>query len=216
MKRIFLIIAIIVSLMVAGPVLAAESETETGGFDHEQLFSQFENYKYDRFDKTWKCFDAALKVYSDANVVVGIELDGDDEKIDVSPIIYAFIEDTTSSNVDTNGDRIFLHEITKVQLLIDDVLYTFEPVFCSSSEAFIYIYEEYREIIDALADANSVVMKLSWDGGSVETEFTADEFATLKEFAGYLRDINVWQYCVDSEEGFKEKYLEYYPMTVTK
>ena len=217
MKRLLgVTIAILIALMVTGTVSANETETEAYIFNHEELFSQFENYKYDRFDKKWKCFGAVLKAYSDANVVFGIEVNGDDDHISIAPGLYAFIEDTQSSKIETNGNRIFLHNINKIQFLIGDVVYTFDPVYCFESEGYVYLYEEYKEIIDALADTDSVVMKLSWDDGNVETEFTPEEYAGFKEFVAYLKHIDVWKYCKEETEGFKDQYLAYYKMTVTK
>ena len=59
---------------VSESVLSPSSTPATTDFDYEALFGDKENYKYDKFDKTWTYHEVYKKQFSDATFYIGIKL----------------------------------------------------------------------------------------------------------------------------------------------
>lgn len=74
MKRFLAVLMLVV--MMCGCVGLAEEQK----FDYTVL-EKLDGYSYDKFEKTWSYYGAYAKKYSDARLVIGIQVDGDKDSV---------------------------------------------------------------------------------------------------------------------------------------
>ena len=107
MKRFLAVLMLVV--MMCGCVGLAEEQK----FDYTVL-EKLDGYSYDKFEKTWSYYGAYAKKYSDARLVIGIQVDGDKDSV-LAVQFYA-------KAVDNKNETYSMVE--EVSILADDTLIT--------------------------------------------------------------------------------------------
>ena len=182
MKR-FVTIAVCM-IIVCGIVTTSLAD----GVD-KSMFEKMDGYSYDKFNKTWSYYQAYSHQYSDASVVVGIELDGGDVE-QMPPYVYCWIRDEKNSSI--------LYEVNKLMFLIGDDLYTFETLLPSDSSSSALLGEEAKDFLQALSNGNSMTIRLVYKTGNTDEEVLSSEYKkTFKVAAKAILDSNVWDFVSD-------------------
>lgn len=151
-------------------------------------------YLYDRFDDYWTWYAAYDEVYSDADVIIGIQLEGEVDGSDpVGATLYTKIMDKDGRTIDFVQGMIFL---------IDDVKYSFNkmPGEDGAMAGSVVLYKDGYEIVKAFAEAKEVSVKLKlFSGKSIILDLNKAEFnRTLGNMCKKIVAYNVWDYYLEN------------------
>ena len=183
MKKLSVVICVFLMLFMAIGSCVADTVDKA-------LFENLDGYKYDKFNKTWSYHQAYVHKFSDANVVIGLQIEGGSEK-QVPPALYCWIRNKQNTEV--------LMAVTKLMILVGDNMYTFDKVYPSDSSSVVYLGAECKEFIEDLAAADSITVRLVVKTGSMDEEITGSDYTdTLKVAAQALLDSNVFS-MIDEE-----------------
>jgi hypothetical protein len=143
-------------------------------FDYTQL-TDLDGYSYDKFEKTWMYQRSYLKEYSDAYVAIGFSLEGDTSGISYPPIMYCKI---------LNTDGSVMHMVSEVYFLVGEKLYHFDNLLEVGDVTSMFLGSVGKQLIEDLAQATEVSVKLVYDYSSVSLDIPADDYKeSLKTFA---------------------------------
>lgn len=157
----------------------------------QSYFEKLDGYKVDKFTKDWSYFQAWSHEYSDAYVVIGIHVQGDEKQ--APPLFYSWIRDEKNQDV--------LYEVVRLAFLIDDKFYLVYPSAGSDSSGT-FLTKEAKGFLEALSKANSVSVRLTGSRSGrnmdLDEDISGKEYnSTLKAAAKAILNSNIWEY-VDS------------------
>lgn len=185
MKKLLVCLLI---LLLAGSAFA---ETQTR---HDMsIFESMQNYAYDKFDKEWNCHGAYQKIYSDAKLVVGLQVDGNDNGPTFLPHLYAWIRkpDNTAA----------LYNVNSIDILVGETLYSYPKWQLGEALSYVFLGEKNgKALVEAMAEADEISVRLNHSLGNVSIDITPEEYSTtLKPMARALVDFDIWSY-IDSPD----------------
>ena len=162
-----------------------------GQFDYSVL-ENLKGYDYDKFDKSWSYYAAYDRVFSDADVIIGIKLFGEDGGNNLEEV------DLYTKVVDKQGNK--LETVETMAFLIDDTLYSYEnmPLEEGTMAGSVILYNSGYELIKALAEANTVSVKLNfYSNQSMTIDLEPAQFeSTLKALCQNVVKYNIWDYYI--------------------
>ena len=205
MKRLSVMLLILT--LLCG--IACAEETISAPPKHDmKIFEKLERYDYDKFDKDWSCHGAFLKEYSDATIVLGLQIYGDNIGPTFVPYIYAWYRDADNINVQA--------KITGVDILINDVLYSFKNMEKRDTLSLVFLGEKNgKELVKALAKAEEISFRLNYAANSVSYDLDKEayEATKIKELAQAIVEFDIWSYIDDPDvSGWESSY----PLTIIK
>ena len=117
-------------------------------FDYTVL-EKLDGYSYDKFEKTWSYYGAYAKKYSDARLVIGIQVDGDKDSV-LAVQFYA-------KAVDNKNETYSMVE--EVLILADDTLITctLMPI---DGEQVTLVLTSNADALQAIANAKEISFKV--------------------------------------------------------
>lgn len=205
MKRLSVMLLILT--LLCGIACAEEAISDPSKHDMK-IFENLECYNYDKFDKEWSCYAAFLKEYSDATIVLGLQINGDNTGPTFVPHIYAWYRDADNINVQA--------KITGVDILIEDVLYSFNNMKKGDTLSYVYLGEKNgKELVKALAKAEEISFRLNYAASSVSYDLDKEayEATKIKELAQAIVEFDIWSYIDDPDvSGWEANY----PLTIIK
>ena len=180
-------------LPVASARPALSSSTPDGYFNYTILENE-PGYLYDRFDDYWMWYAAYDEVYLDADVIIGIQLEGEvGGNNPAGATLYTKIMDKDGRKIDGVEGMIFL---------IDDVKYSFNemPGEDGAMAGSVVLYKDGYEIVKAFAEAKEVSVKLKlFSGKSIILDLNKAEFnRTLGNMCKKIVAYNVWDYYLEN------------------
>lgn len=202
MKRVVVIFMIFVALF---------STASAAKIDPDKTFSykaleKLDGYKYDKFTKTWSYYQAYIREYSDAIIVLGIQLDGEGNNLEYPPTLYAKI-------LNPSGTAMYI--VKSVDILIDDTVYSYNKMLEGETESSVLLGPSSIKLVEALAKANSASFKLTWSSGSISEDISKKEYATtLKAVCSTLIKQNVWHY-VQNDDSTISLFETLYPLSIS-
>lgn len=184
-------VALVLAAVMIFAVTASLAEEKT--FDLS-LVEKLPNYEYDKMEKKWRAYGAYLKKYSDATVVVGINISGDKNGCNV-PDLYCWIREA--------NNRTTFADVLAIKILIDDELFTAKP-FVDTSESDVFLGENGKKLVQAIAGSSEMMIRLGYGVNSIDLELNAEkDYADLKKLCKGLVETDVWAY-VDDEQLWLE------------
>ncbi|MBR1584650.1 MAG: hypothetical protein IJ662_03835 [Clostridia bacterium] len=199
MKRWFsvLLIGITLFLMVGG---ASAQAASTKKFDHTVL-KNLNGYEYDKFDKTWTYYQVYDQKYSDANVYIGIQMEGDKDGISYAPMLYVKIVDPFTGKP--------LHTVKALDILIDDTVYSYKKMLEGDTSSSVLLGRDGRNLVKAIANSKSNIdVKITLDYYSLTLEMTHKKLTeNLIAISKKLIHFKVWDYLnYDTVDFFEALY----------
>lgn len=191
MKRyISLLFAIVLCVsMVFGATYAEETPEGTKPFDLS-VFESSDCYSYDKFDKKWDLCGAYLHQYSNATVVLGIDIWGYKNSVEAPPCIYAWIREANNKDV--------RHSITGLQFFVNDTLFSATRIMEGDTLSSMYLDSvNGKELLSAIASSNEMDVKMIYDSGSHIATISGDEYTELQKVAKLIVDNDSWAYVCD-------------------
>lgn len=205
MKKIIAFFLTIILALTFGVSAYAEETEEQKVFDYSG-FEQYANYEYDKFDDQWYYYEAYLKEYSDANVIIGMDVNGyPNGKAQVNfPSLYVKV-------LDKNGNS--LKTVTKIDFIIDDVKYSYNKMLESDTLSSVALATQGKALVEAIANSKSISVKITMGSSDLKIDLDQNEVdKTLKVISKALLDNNVWDYLLESAD----KYEALWPLTIKK
>lgn len=197
-RAIVLLLAL--CFVLAGGACAGEAQER---FDFT-VFEGLDGYQYDKFEDTWSFFGAYLEEYSDARVIIGIQVSGNDEGISFAPYLYTRITGPTSSEP--------LYTVKAIDLIIDDTKYSYKKMLEGKSDSSVLLGNEGKQLVEALADCESIAVKLTLEYNSITIDLDQKEVEkTLKAVCSELLKYDVWSYIDEETVALLEGV---YPLTI--
>ena len=186
MKRFLAVLMLVV--MMCGCVGLAEEQK----FDYTVL-EKLDGYSYDKFEKTWSYYGAYAKKYSDARLVIGIQVDGDKDSV-LAVQFYA-------KAVDNKNDTL----ITCKLMPIDGEQVTL--VLTSNADA-----------LQAIANAKEISFKVKMKLGSITLEPTMEDLADFIAVIKTICEYNILSYSTNFGYYTETIHILYknFPITVEK
>ena len=180
-----------------------------GSFNYTILQNE-PGYIYDKFDDYWTWYAAYDEAYSDADLIIGIQLEGEVGGSDlVGATLYTKIMDKNRRVIDGVQSMIFL---------IDGVKYSYNdmPGEDGSMAGSVVLYKDGYEIIKAFAEAKEVSVKLKlFSGGTVMLDLDSVQFdRTLGNMCRKIIQYKVWDYYIDNPAV--EMLEMMFPMEITR
>jgi len=179
-----LLLLIILSLLVnqmafATPSANITSKTDDQKFDYTVL-EKLKGYSYDKFNRAWSFYDAYTKKYSDAELTIGIHLEGTKESIQYPPMLYARIRKPNS--------RELLYTVTGLDILVDDTIFSYEKMHENeNTESAAFLYLEGKQLVEALAKGTECSVRFHTKYGSFTIDIPKTEYNnTLKRVSKVL------------------------------
>ena len=162
--------------------MMAQAETVTA-FDYNVL-KNLDGYSYDKFEKSWSYYGAYGKQYSDAYLVIGLDVGGTDTEV-TGVALYAWIRDENNKEKYT--------DIKEIMILADDVLITC-PLLVMETSSTVYVTEKSEEMLKHIADAKELMFKIITPTTSITIEPTAMETAELRTAARVMYEHHLVKY----------------------
>ncbi len=180
---------VVILLLVFVLVLGLVSTSLATSFDYNKL-QDLEGYKYDKFTKTWSYYEAYVKEYSDARIIIGLRVDGDASTISGPPMMYIKILDNYGK---------LLYAASNVYYLIGDKLYQFEGLMEADDLAFCFLGTIGQEFISDLSSAAELSVKVEFEYKTITFDITsADLKKTLQLFAKTIVTNDMYSYIDDT------------------
>lgn len=176
MKRFLAVLMLVV--MMCGCVGLAEEQK----FDYTVL-EKLDGYSYDKFEKTWSYYGAYAKKYSDARLVIGIQVDGDKDSV-LAVQFYA-------KAVDNKNETYSMVE--EVSILADDTLITCKlmPI---DGEQVTLVLTSNADALQAIANAKEISFKVKIKLGSITLEPTMEDLADFITVIKTICEYNILSY----------------------
>jgi alpha-tubulin suppressor-like RCC1 family protein len=167
-------------------------------------------YIYDKFDDYWTWYAAYDEAYTDANLLIGIQLEGEVGGSDLAgATLYTKIRNKDNRVIDGVQSMIFL---------VDGVKYSFPemPGEDGAMAGSVVLYKNGYELIKAFANAKEVSVKLKlFSGGTVLLDLDSAQFdRTLGNMCRKIIQYKVWDYYI--ENPGVEMLEMMFPMEITK
>lgn len=164
-----------------------------GEFDYSVL-QNLSGYEYDKFDKYWSYQDAYDEAYSDADIIIGIALFGENGGNNLEEAkLYTKV-------IDKKGEKLMT--VKSMDFLIDDVLYSYHdmPTEDGTMAGSVVLYDTGYELVKAFAEAKEVSVKLSFYGDkSISFDMDQTQFSqTLQEVCKNIIKYNIWDYYISN------------------
>lgn len=204
MKRTISLILAVILICFAVPCTFADSNE----FDYQSVLGGRDGYEYDKFDKSWSYYRAYAKRFSDAAIVVGLRVESESgQKAPSLTSLYVKI-------MNNNGSK--LYDVTSIDFLIGDDLYSYESMLAMDTSSSVIIAQNGLLLFQAIRDSNAsdVAIRI---GTKERGNFTLDNLDTvewnyLKEFCQVYLECNIWDYFVDKDTP--TLYESYFPLTI--
>lgn len=180
-----------------------------GSFNYKILQNE-PGYIYDKFDDYWTWYAAYDEAYTDANLLIGIQLEGEVGGSDlVGATLYTKIR---------NKDNRVIDGVQSMAFLVDGVKYSFPEMPAEDSDlaGSVVLYKNGYELIKAFANAKEVSVKLKlFSGGTVLLDLDSAQFdRTLGNMCRKIIQYKVWDYYI--ENPTVEMLEVMFPMEITK
>lgn len=180
-----------------------------GSFNYNILQNE-PGYIYDKFDDYWTWYAAYDEAYTDANLLIGIQLEGEVGGSDlVGATLYTKIR---------NKDNRVIDGVQSMAFLVDGVKYSFPEMPAEDSDlaGSVVLYKNGYELIKAFANAKEVSVKLKlFSGGTVLLDLDSAQFdRTLGNMCRKIIQYKVWDYYIDNPSV--EMLEVMFPMEITK
>ena len=175
MKRFFVLLSVIaLFISVACPCFANEKSFDSTVFENE------DGYDYDKFDKTWSYIKLYVRTNDPNSVpVIGICIFGDSNGL-TTPVSIR-----VRMNEWRNEELINTHIVTDIYFLIGEYVYHCANVDKNDMGDF-YLTDSCSELLEALALANTVTVRLAWNGGKEDFEIPTKDYITTIKIASQL------------------------------
>ena len=183
--------------------------TPSGDFNYAILQNE-PGYIYDKFDDYWTWFEAYDEPYLDADLIIGIQLEGEKSGSNLAAAsLYTKVMDKNGRITDCASSLVFL---------IDGVKYAYNklPAEDSGMAGGTFLYQDGYELIKALAEAKEVSVKLTLFGGNTlrldldRTQFNSRLGNMCKKIVQY----RLWDHYIDNPAV--EMLEAMYPLEITK
>ena len=183
--------------------------TPSGDFNYAILQNE-PGYIYDKFDDYWTWFEAYDEPYLDADLIIGIQLEGEKGGSNLAAAsLYTKVMDKNGRITDCASSLVFL---------IDGVKYAYNklPAEDSGMAGGTFLYQDGYELIKALAEAKEVSVKLTLFGGNTlrldldRTQFNSRLGNMCKKIVQY----RLWDHYIDNPAV--EMLETMYPLEITK
>ena len=193
------------------PSEAAESATPEDPipiFDHAGLLSNLEGYSYDKFDRNWKWYQAYVKNYTDATLIVGMQVLSSDnaEHINEADFYIRFLDASQSA---------IYEPVTSVDFIIDDDVYSYKTMCVLSDCSMVTLAKNGNLFIEALAFCNpeTVEMRIGTNSSSYTVDIDPTDFMwTLKDMCRTYLELHMWDFVSDKAD--MNALEEHYPLTI--
>ena len=204
MKKQFLVFLLLLAVFISIPLTSFADKTEVPEKFDYSVFEDLAGYEYDKFEDTWLYFRAYLKKYSDANVIIGIQIEGDEDGIAYAPDLYVRVTSPTSSEP--------LYAVKSIDFLIDDTKYSYKTMWDSGAESMVILGQRGKLLVEALSQCENVSVKLTFEYSSISFDLEQEELeSTIKAISQQLISHHVWDYIDDSTVVLFE---DMYPLTI--
>ena len=200
MKRFLSLLMLVV--MMCGCVGLAEEQK----FDYTVL-EKLDGYSYDKFEKTWSYYGAYVKEYSDASLVIGIQVEGDKDSVQ-AVIFYA-------KAVDNKNETYSM--VKEVSVLADDTLITCKLMQTDGEQATLVLTPN-ADALQAIANAKEISFKVKMKAGNITLEPTMEELADLIAVIKTICEYNILSYSTNFgyDRATIQNLEENYPITTEK
>ena len=183
--------------------------TPAGSFNYTILQNE-PGYIYDKFDDYWTWYAAYDEAYTDANLLIGIQLEGEVGGSDLAGVtLYTKIR---------NKDNRVIDGVQSIAFLVDGVKYSFPemPGEDGAMAGSVVLYKNGYELIKAFANAKEVSVKLKlFSGGTILLDLDSAQFdRTLGNMCRKIIQYKVWDYYI--ENPAVEMLEVMFPMEITK
>lgn len=197
-----------ISTFTSTPV-NVDPSTPDGSFNYNILQNE-PGYIYDKFDDYWTWYAAYDEAYTDANLLIGIQLEGEVGGSDlVGATLYTKIR---------NKDNRVIDGVQSMAFLVDGVKYSFPEMPAEDSDlaGSVVLYKNGYELIKAFANAKEVSVKLKlFSGGTVLLDMDSAQFdRTLGNMCRKIIQYKVWDYYIDNPSV--EMLEVMFPMEITR
>ena len=197
-----------ISTFTSTPVNVDPSPPD-GSFNYNILQNE-PGYIYDKFDDYWTWYAAYDEAYTDANLLIGIQLEGEVGGSDLAgATLYTKIR---------NKDNRVIDGVQSMAFLADGVKYSFPamPAEASDLAGSVVLYKNGYELIKAFANAKEVSVKLKlFSGGTVILDLDSAQFdRTLGNMCRKIIQYKVWDYYI--ENSAVEMLEIMFPMEITR
>ena len=202
-KFVCLMMAVMVVLSIFAGCVSAE-----GTFDYTVL-SKLDGYEYDKFTKCWSYYAAYRETYSDAYVIIGMKIYGEDGGANPE---YA---ECYVKILDKSGNS--LRTVDSITFLVDDTLFTYETMMPGETASSVIIGEQSVELIKALAKATSVSVKIGHNRGNTTIDLDQSEFeSTLKSFCKTWVRYDFYKYVSEDNMNWIRSVESWMPLEIVK
>lgn len=190
MKKILSFALVFVILVGILPIANA-----AGTFDYQTVLGSRAGYEYDKFDKQWSYYRAASKTFSDAYVVLGMKVYGEEGGSNPEyTSLYVKILDTDGNARET---------ITGIDFLIGDDMYSFESMLQDETDSSVVLRNAGQCLIEAINNANIQDITVRINTKRYYYTYDASEFddfsSTIKEFCRVFVKYNINTYYTDDD-----------------
>lgn len=197
-----------ISTFTSTPV-NVDPSTPDGNFNYNILQNE-PGYIYDKFDDYWTWYSAYDEAYTDANLLIGIQLEGEVGGSNLAGVtLYTKIR---------NKDNRGIDGVQSMAFLVDGVKYSFPemPGEEGAMAGSVVLYKNGYELIKAFANAKEVSVKLKlFSGGTVLLDLDSAQFdRTLGNMCRKIIQYKVWDYYIDNPAV--EMLEVMFPMEITK
>lgn len=167
--------------------------TPSGDFNYAILQNE-PGYIYDKFDDYWTWYAAYDEAYTDANLLIGIQLEGEVGGSDLAgATLYTKIR---------NKDNRVIDGVQSMAFLVDGVKYSFPemPGEDCAMAGSVVLYKNGYDLIKAFANAKEVSVKLKlFSGGTVLLDLDRTQFdRTLGNMCRKIIQYKVWEYYIEN------------------
>lgn len=176
MKRFLSMLMTLV--LLCGCFAMAEVKT----FDYKVL-EGLDGYSYDKFEKAWSYYGAYAKKYSDARLVIGVQVDGDKDSVQ-AVVFYAKAVDTKNETYST---------VEEVSILADDILITCKLMPTDGQQTTL-VLKSNADALQAIVNAKEISFKVKMKIGSVTLEPTMEDLADFIAVIKTICEYNILSY----------------------
>lgn len=199
----FVVLLLIASLSVSA---YGDTSAEKKTFDYT-VFEKYSNYQYDKFEDYWYYYEAYMETFSDAYVIIGIDVGGVttvDDNIN-TPTMYVKVLDT---------DIKPLAKVKRIDFIVDDdTKYTYEKMLETDDASTIWFATQGKQLVEAIANSKSISAKITMEHNSIKFDLDQNQVDnSLKVICKALLENNVWDYLAESSNKFEEVF----PLTIKK
>jgi len=188
MKKVLSLLLALVMILSLAPSAFAVKE-----FDYQTAFGSKDGFSYDKFTKTWSYYEAFVKPYTDAYVIIGITIWGEDggPNPDYTNLYVKVL--------DEKGNNDNSWTIKGLTLSIDDTLYSYKSMYEGDTSSSVVLGEKGQKLINAIAncDYHNVSAQLDTNRGTITFGLDSTELkTTLYWFCQDYIKKGVWDFSV--------------------